>query len=215
MSTYDERGTGPVETPGERAASEGMPPPERGAAAYEGTRSAQQPTAPPPTTTSGAAGTEPGATEPRATEPGATEPGVYAGLPGTSTDYPAGAPGHSAPPTGNAPAGNAPTGNIPTGTPGRAGHTDPTPTEALLPADARDKLRQRLDHAVNGFVDRPGESVQEADAVYEELSALLPEALAARRRALRTSWEQGRTDTEQLRVALRHYRETAQRLLDF
>ncbi|KOT53567.1 hypothetical protein ADK43_28520 [Streptomyces rimosus subsp. rimosus] len=87
--------------------------------------------------------------------------------------------------------------------------------EPLLPAEAREKLRQRLDHAVNGFVDRPREAVQEADGLYEELAALLPEALAARRRSLRTAWEQGNADTEQLRVALRHYRETAQRLLDF
>ncbi len=57
--------------------------------------------------------------------------------------------------------------------------------------------------------------MREADGIYEELAALLPEALAARRRALHASWEQGDTDTEQLRVALRHYRETAQRLLDF
>ncbi|MFH8592464.1 MULTISPECIES: hypothetical protein [Streptomyces] len=175
MSTYDERGTGPAGTPEERAASEGMPPPERGAAAYEGTGSAQQPAAPPPTTTSGAE----------------SVPGVYAGLPGTETDYPAGTPEQS-------------------GTPGMAGSAEP-----LLPAEAREKLRQRLDHAVNGFVDRPREAVQEADGLYEELAALLPEALAARRRSLRTTWEQGNADTEQLRVALRHYRETAQRLLDF
>ncbi|MFH8747343.1 hypothetical protein ACH4GK_08890 [Streptomyces rimosus] len=175
MSTYDERGTGPAGTPEERAASEGMPPPERGAAAYEGAGSAQQPAAPPPTTTSGAE----------------SVPGVYAGLPGTETDYPAGTPEQS-------------------GTPGMAGSTEP-----LLPAEAREKLRQRLDHAVNGFVDRPREAVQEADGLYEELAALLPEALAARRRSLRTTWEQGNADTEQLRVALRHYRETAQRLLDF
>ncbi|MFI0257723.1 hypothetical protein ACH4OW_01580 [Streptomyces sp. NPDC017056] len=182
MSTFEERDPGPVETPRERASSEGMPPPERGAAAYEGTRSAQQPAAPPPTTTSGAAD---------------STPGVYAGLPGTETDYPAG----TSDPTG-APA--------PTETSGHTGSVEP-----LLPAEARDKLSQRLDHAVNGFVDRPREAVQEADGLYEELAALLPEALAARRRALRTSWEQGNADTEQLRVALRHYRETAQRLLDF
>ncbi|MFH8405880.1 hypothetical protein ACH4FX_14045 [Streptomyces sp. NPDC018019] len=194
MSTYEERGTGPAETPEERAANEGMPPPERGAAAYEGARSAQQPTAPPPTTTSGAAeGT----------------PGVYAGLPGTETDYPAGTPGRSGthdPATSPGPSGTA----EPSRTPGATG-----PTEPLLPGDARDKLRHRLDHAVNGFVDRPREAVQEVDGLYEELAALLPEALAARRRALRTTWEQGDADTEQLRVALRHYRETAQRLLDF
>ncbi|MEV5598374.1 hypothetical protein [Streptomyces sp. NPDC052496] len=199
MSTYDERGTGPAErpartpaeTPGERASSEGMPPPERGAAAYEGDRSAQQPAAPPPTATSGAS---------------ESAPGVYAGLPGTETDYPAGTPG--APGASGTPASPAPTSGATDR--GRAG--DPEP---LLPSDAREKLRQRLDHAVNGFVDHPREAVQEADGIYEELAALLPEALAARRRALSSAWEQGGTDTEQLRVALRHYRETAQRLLDF
>ncbi|MEU4201976.1 hypothetical protein [Streptomyces sp. NPDC045470] len=196
MSTYDERGTGPVETPEERAASEGMPPPERGAAAYEGDRSAQQPAAPPPTATSGATG---------------SGPGVYAGLPGTETDYPAGTPG------GPGTAGDP--GTPASSTPGSSTHGEgfgrTGSAEPLLPSDAREKLRQRLDHAVNGFVDRPREAVQEADGIYEELAALLPEALAARRRALHSSWEQGNADTEQLRVALRHYRETAQRLLDF
>ncbi|WP_050503008.1 hypothetical protein [Streptomyces monomycini] len=199
MSTYDERGTGPVETPGERAASEGMPPPERGAAAYEGDRSAQQPTAPPPTTTSGA------------TE---SVPGVYAGLPGTETDYPAGTPG--GPGTPGTPASSAPGSSTQgSSTHGESFGRGAGAPEPLLPSDAREKLRQRLDHAVNGFVDRPREAVQEADGIYEELAALLPEALAARRRSLHSSWEQGNTDTEQLRVALRHYRETAQRLLDF
>lgn len=194
MSTYDERGTGPVETPQERAASEGMPPPERGAAAYEGDRSAQQPAAPPPTATSGA------------TE---SVPGVYAGLPGTETDYPAGTTG--GPGTPGSPASSAPASS----THGEGFGRGAGAPEPLLPSDAREKLRQRLDHAVNGFVDRPREAVQEADGIYEELAALLPEALAARRRSLHTSWEQGNADTEQLRVALRHYRETAQRLLDF
>ncbi|KAA6222139.1 hypothetical protein CP973_09465 [Streptomyces albofaciens JCM 4342] len=191
MSTYDERGTGPAGpagTPEERASSEGMPPPERGAAAYEGTGGAQQPAAPPPTTTSGAA---------------ESVPGVYAGLPGTETDYPAGTPERSGA-TGTPEPSRTPASGTPAGSP-----------EPLLPAEAREKLRQRLDHAVNGFVDRPREAVQEADGLYEELAALLPEALAARRRSLRATWEQDDTDTEQLRVALRHYRETAQRLLDF
>ncbi len=100
----------------------------------------------------------------------------------------------------------------------------------LFPHDTSDKLELKLQHAVTGFVDAPRAAVEEADHVLEEVAGLISEALTERRRTLRRSWEstetaQGRsgataegkpgssTDTEQLRLALRDYRELAERLL--
>ncbi|MFC8866189.1 hypothetical protein ACFUAC_00670 [Streptomyces sp. NPDC057148] len=90
----------------------------------------------------------------------------------------------------------------------------------LLPHDECDKLGQRLQHAVAGFVDAPRASVEEADRVLEELTARFTDAVAHRRSTLRTSWHDTdpddratSTDTEQLRLALRDYRELADRLM--
>ncbi|MGC9442887.1 hypothetical protein [Streptomyces sp. WG5] len=91
---------------------------------------------------------------------------------------------------------------------------------ALLPHEEYDELGQRLRHAVAGFVDGPRASVEEADRVLEEITARFTEAVTHRRRTLRTSWhDTGQddratsTDTEQLRLALRDYRELADRLM--
>ncbi|MFE0525259.1 hypothetical protein [Streptomyces sp. NPDC058954] len=92
----------------------------------------------------------------------------------------------------------------------------------LLPHDECDKLEAQLRHAVAGFVDGPRDAVQEADQVLEEIAGRFTEAVTRRRRTLRMSWQDGkpgganesaRTDTEQLRLALRDYRELAERLL--
>ncbi|MFJ1731748.1 hypothetical protein [Streptomyces sp. NPDC088254] len=99
----------------------------------------------------------------------------------------------------------------------------------LLPHEECDELASRLHHAVAGFVDRPRDAVEEADHVLEELAARFTEAVNDRRRTLRGSWQlaegggaqggrKGDTaatavDTEQLRLALRDYRELTERLL--
>ncbi|WP_055597408.1 hypothetical protein [Streptomyces hirsutus] len=92
----------------------------------------------------------------------------------------------------------------------------------LLPHDDRDKLSAQLQHAVAGFVDTPRDSVAEADRVLEELAARFTDAVTERRRTLRRSWRTedvgegpnaAETGTEQLRLALRDYRELAERLL--
>nr|WP_242620686.1 hypothetical protein [Streptomyces sp. BK239] len=99
----------------------------------------------------------------------------------------------------------------------------------LLPNEECDELASRLHHAVAGFVDRPRDAVEEADHVLEELAARFTDAVNDRRRTLRGSWQlaegggaQGgrkgdaaatAVDTEQLRLALRDYRELTERLL--
>lgn len=99
----------------------------------------------------------------------------------------------------------------PTGTPGTTTTTTPT-SGRLLPHDECDKLELRLRQAVSGFVDGPRDSVEEADHVVEEIAGQFTEALTRRRRTLRMSWQDGE-DTEQLRLALRDYRNLAERLL--
>ncbi|KUM81036.1 hypothetical protein J7F01_07125 [Streptomyces sp. ISL-22] len=107
-------------------------------------------------------------------------------------------------------------------TPG--GITTETGHEAapLFPHDESDKFELQLQHAVSGFVDGPRAAVEEADHVLEELTGRLTEAVAQRRRTLRGSWQSmdvaedkpgSSTETEQLRLALRDYRELAERLL--
>ncbi|MDT0390418.1 hypothetical protein RM641_23575 [Streptomyces sp. DSM 41921] len=108
-----------------------------------------------------------------------------------------------------------------TGTPGH--RTGADARDRLFPHDDSDKLGARLQHAVAGFVDGPRASVEEADHVLEEIAARFTEAVAERRRTLRHSWQsvegggEGRSvssaDTEQLRLALKDYRELAERLL--
>ncbi|AXE85552.1 hypothetical protein [Streptomyces sp. Go-475] len=92
----------------------------------------------------------------------------------------------------------------------------------LLPHDESDKLGSQLQHAVAGFVDGPRAAVEEADHVLEEIAARFTEAVTQRRRTLRHSWQsveggEGKpvssADTEQLRLALKDYRELAERLL--
>ncbi|WP_399498465.1 hypothetical protein [Streptomyces sp. P17] len=85
----------------------------------------------------------------------------------------------------------------------------------LLPREEYDKLETRLQHAMSGFVDEPRASVEEADKALEEITTRFTDALNQRRRTLRGSWQgdESASDTEQLRLALRDYRELADRLL--
>ncbi|MGW0943678.1 hypothetical protein ACWD4O_14180 [Streptomyces sp. NPDC002623] len=103
----------------------------------------------------------------------------------------------------------------------------------LLPDDEGKRIALRIRHAVVGFVDGPRDAVVEADQALEELAARLTEAMDRRRRTLRRSWQPTAgaedrpataatpaatpaattVDTEQLRLALRSYRELTERLL--
>ncbi|MFH8236347.1 hypothetical protein [Streptomyces sp. NPDC018321] len=141
-------------------------------------------------------------------EPGAR--GAEA-VPGPWTDGEA----HPRPADGTATRATAPATTTPATTTPATAHGG-----ELLPHDECDRLGQRLQHAVAGFVDAPRASVEEADRVLEELTARFTDAVAHRRSTLRTSWHDTdpddratSTDTEQLRLALRDYRELADRLM--
>ena len=150
-----------------------------------------------------------------ATGPGG---GVPAGREGTAIDRgdasagrePSRGGGREAPGTAVLVAGNGP-GHERADT-GRGGR--------LLPHEECGRLERRLRHAVTGFVDEPRTAVEEADRAVEELGARVTEAVERRRRTLRDSWRSAgaddsgaAADTEQLRLALRDYRELADRLL--
>ncbi|MEV7141197.1 hypothetical protein [Streptomyces tauricus] len=86
----------------------------------------------------------------------------------------------------------------------------------LMPHDEGDKWSLRLQHAVAGFVDGPRGSVEEADQVLQEVAERFTDAVNQRRRALSTAWQgsaDDKADTEQLRLALKDYRELTERLL--
>lgn len=85
----------------------------------------------------------------------------------------------------------------------------------LIPQGERDKLALRLQQAVNTFVDGPRRAVEEADSVFEEAARCLTDAVAERRGSLRSAWaaDNREAETEELRIALRTYREATERLL--
>ncbi|WP_430741376.1 hypothetical protein ACQZOG_07040 [Streptomyces sp. P13-3-3] len=136
---------------------------------------------------------------------------------GTHTPGPAGTGTHA---PGSAGAG-ADTHATTPGPDGTSGH----PGSRLLGDDTCGRLSAQLRQAVAGFVDRPRDAVEEADLVLHEITERLNDALTERRRTLTRNWKEpasgdpGKgdaapaTDTEQLRLALRDYRELAERLL--
>lgn len=97
----------------------------------------------------------------------------------------------------------------------------------LLPQEESDKLAHRLQEALGGFVDGPRRSVEEAAGVLEEATEHITRVLDERRRSMRAGWDgkagkDGKagtdasadgSDTEDLRLALRNYREVTERLL--
>ncbi|WP_456293739.1 hypothetical protein [Streptomyces tendae] len=166
----------------------------------------RRPTAGPDTT--GESGTTAGAGTPYRPEPTA-EPGTTAGA-GTSAR-----PGTTAEPGTMPEPGATPEAGAAAEAPSAV-----TPAGPLLAPGESDRLGRRLHHAVTGFVDAPRASVEEADRVLEEITARFTDAVAHRRRTLRTSWQEAgpdggapSADTEQLRLALRDYRELADRLM--
>ncbi len=66
------------------------------------------------------------------------------------------------------------------------------------------------------FVDEPRKSVEQADALVAELMQKLAQTFASEKNRLEGQWERGQqVSTEDLRVALQHYRSFFDRLLSF
>jgi hypothetical protein len=90
-----------------------------------------------------------------------------------------------------------------------------TGPEPLLPSAERDEVLTRLRHAMNTLADDPREALEEAESAYDEATAKLVSALAERRDVLRAGWQEQdpEAQADDLRQALRQYREITQRLL--
>ncbi|MFE5301912.1 hypothetical protein [Streptomyces sp. NPDC056632] len=102
---------------------------------------------------------------------------------------------------------------------GQAAHDGGGPAGPLLGDAERDRIGQRLHHALAGFVDGPRDSVAEAAEVLAEAERQLIASLRDRRAALSAGWQANGDpvgpgpDTEQLRLTLQTYREVTERLL--
>lgn len=89
------------------------------------------------------------------------------------------------------------------------------PPGSMLPPEECDKLRLRLHHAINGFVDEPWPAVEQAGELLDDLALRIGELLDERLSVLRQSWQAagGESGTEELRYALCAYRDLTERLL--
>jgi hypothetical protein len=87
------------------------------------------------------------------------------------------------------------------------------PMGALFDATAADDFRDRWQRLQMRFVDDPRGAADEARALTDDIVSALRDALDERRSSL-SGWQAARTgDTEELRVAVRRYRDLLDRLL--
>lgn len=84
----------------------------------------------------------------------------------------------------------------------------------LLPTKDIEDLRSRWTETQASFVDEPRKSVEQADALVAGVMKRLAETFANERSKLEGQWSRGdNVSTEELRVALQHYRAFFDRLL--
>ncbi|MFI9640978.1 hypothetical protein ACIG87_13070 [Micromonospora sp. NPDC051925] len=89
----------------------------------------------------------------------------------------------------------------------------PSDAATLFEADAAQGFRDRWRDVQLRFVDDPRAAVDEAQSLVEEAIRALSEALAAQKEKLGGWQGAGEADTEQLRVAVRQYRDFLDRVL--
>jgi hypothetical protein len=94
------------------------------------------------------------------------------------------------------------------------GGTEPPADKPLFADGALSGLRSRWDDIQADFVDDPKECVQKADALVAQVVEQLTTGFSQARSRLEEQWARGEDgSTEDLRVALKRYREFFQRLL--
>ncbi|MGW6581658.1 hypothetical protein ACWF76_20165 [Streptomyces globisporus] len=102
-------------------------------------------------------------------------------------------------------------------TAGKPAENGPHPGSPLFAPAEQEAFATRIQQAVTGFVEDPYRAVRDADATFEEVVADLGAALAERGRRLRSgkdgSGAGSGADTEDLRIALQHYRDLTERLV--
>ncbi|MDH6460012.1 hypothetical protein M2302_000163 [Micromonospora sp. A200] len=94
-----------------------------------------------------------------------------------------------------------------------SGANVPTHAATLFEADAAQAFRDRWREVQLRFVDDPRAAVGEAQSLVEEAIQALSEALATQKEKLGGWQTAGSADTEQLRVAVRQYRDFLDRVL--
>ena len=96
----------------------------------------------------------------------------------------------------------------------QGGKEPPFGLEPLLPVDEGNDFRNRWEVVQAGFVDRPRESVEQADNLVASLMERLAGSFSERRDQLEEQWARGdEASTEDLRIALQGYRSFFDRLL--
>ena len=86
--------------------------------------------------------------------------------------------------------------------------------ETLLDRDRAETFRRRWEDIQTDFVDRPRESVEQADRLVLEVVQQLQASFTLARERLESQWSEGEdASTEDLRQALRRYRSFFDRLL--
>ncbi|PZG20060.1 hypothetical protein [Nonomuraea aridisoli] len=97
---------------------------------------------------------------------------------------------------------------------GEAAPAHAAPDEIVLFDQDPTEVQARWRDVQASFVDDPGEAVQRADGLVEEVVESLTSTLTSRTNALRGRWKDaGSADTEELRQAFREYRNVLERLL--
>jgi hypothetical protein len=92
--------------------------------------------------------------------------------------------------------------------------TEPSAAPSLFADDELAGLSARWDSVQAGFVDDPRECVQKADGLVSDVMDQLTAGFSDTRARLEEHWARGEdASTEDLRVALKQYREFFQRLL--
>ena len=87
-------------------------------------------------------------------------------------------------------------------------------TGSLVPARHLDELRAHWTTIQSSFVDEPRRAVEEADKLVASAIKQIEDAFTAERANLEKQWSRGdQVSTEDLRVALQHYRDFFDRVL--
>jgi hypothetical protein len=88
--------------------------------------------------------------------------------------------------------------------------------EPLVPKPQVEELRTRWSSIQTNFVDQPRKAVEDADSLVVGALKQIQESFAVQRANLEKKWRHGDdVSTEDLRVALQHYRAFFDRLMSF
>jgi hypothetical protein len=94
------------------------------------------------------------------------------------------------------------------------GDAGPQPEAPLFSSAEAEQLRTRWESVQAGFVDEPRRAVEEADGLVRTVMERLSDGFTDQRERLEQEWgARDQVSTEDLRVALRHYRSFFDRLL--